>query len=60
MDVKKKMIENEIANAMNTGVVEVGAESRRFGAFPGSAERSNQHALKEYNTPKVNGHTIFR
>jgi hypothetical protein len=38
--VKKNKIEKEMAIAMNTGVVAVGAESRSSGAFPGSAEKS--------------------
>lgn len=36
----KNKIEKEMATAMNTGVVAVGAESRSSGASPGSTEKS--------------------
>ena len=39
MKDRKNKIEKEMAIAMNTGVVAVGAESK-LGAFPGSTERS--------------------
>ena len=40
MKDRKNKIEKEMAIAMNTGVVAVGAESKSSGAFPGSAEKS--------------------
>lgn len=40
MKDKKNKIEKEMAIAMNTGVVAVGAESKTSGAFPGSTEKS--------------------
>ena len=40
MKDKKNKIEKEMAIAMNTGVVAVGAESRFSGASPGSTEKS--------------------
>jgi hypothetical protein len=36
----KKMIENEMATAINAGVEAVGAERRRFESLPGRAVRS--------------------
>ena len=39
MKDRKNKTEKEMAIAMNTGVVAVGAESK-VGAFPGSTERS--------------------
>lgn len=38
--VMKKMIENEMATAINAGVEAVGAERRRFESLPGRAVRS--------------------
>lgn len=40
MKVMKNKIEKEMAIAMNTGAVAVGAVSRSSGAFPGSTEKS--------------------
>lgn len=40
VNVMRNNAEKEIATAMNAGVAAVGAESRRFGEFAGSVERS--------------------